>query len=235
MPASRADRTLSCAANWKARRRALLVRRSIRATVRSRSADDSDSRPAVRIPFRQQQRRHDRLQHLPRPDTRLLLIHEIVHQQIKNRPIRRLMRSRLPLTPSLPSTNASQSNATLSQTLFERKTKGRDFPALYWRVGALLRGGPSGRLVETCPIRYSDGASTRVDPRETAHVIPSEAPTSTGTAGPRKSPPASGGRLRCRRVPESRGPPRLVLDMSAPLVSFGNVVSSSVTTPRPVV
>lgn len=157
MPASRADRTLSCAANWKARRRALLVRRSIRATARSRSADDSDSRPAVRIPFRRQQRRqrrHDRLQHLPRPDTRMLVIHEIVHQQIKNRPIRRLIRSRLPLTPSLPSTNASQSDATLSQKLFERKTKGPDFPALYWRVGALLRGGPSGKLVETCPQRW---------------------------------------------------------------------------------
>lgn len=44
--------------------------------------------------------------------------------------------------------------------------------------------GPSRKLFETRPICDSDGAITPVDPRETAHVTSSEAPTSTGAADP---------------------------------------------------
>ncbi len=61
------------------------------------------------------------------------------------------------------------------------------------------RGGPSGRLVETCPGRVSDGASASVDPRSTAQGPPLKTIHAADATSIRRPPPASGSCLRCRR------------------------------------
>ena len=112
--------------------------------------------------------------------------------------------------PAIPHTCATRHQPHVREitsapsSLTSATTKGlpRQFPG-----GADLRGGgASGRLVETCPAGDSDGASTPVDPRWTAHVAPSEAPTAAGAASIRRRPSTSKSRLRSGRVSESRGP-----------------------------
>ena len=91
-------------------------------------------------------------------------------------------------------------------------------------------GGPSGRLVETCPAGDSDGARTPVDPCSTARTTPPETPTTADTAGhpktffnERKPPTLLAG-------PSKPRPDRLALDTSDSLASCENAVSSSATT-----
>lgn len=91
-------------------------------------------------------------------------------------------------------------------------------------------GGPSGRLVETCPAGDSDGARTPVDSCSTARTTPPETPTTADTAGhpktffnERKPPTLLAG-------PSKPRPDRLALDTSDSLASCENAVSSSATT-----
>ena len=120
--------------------------------------------------------------------------------------------------PAIPRTSATRhltsvteiTSAPSSPTSATTKGLPRQFPG-----GADLRGGgPSGRLVETCPTADSDGASAPVDPCETAHVTgltqgsaprsstaspttpPSSKPAPTPTASPTLGPDKPGDTLR---------------------------------------
>lgn len=106
----------------------------------------------------------------------------------------------------------------------------RGLPRQFPGGADLSCGGPSGRLVETCPAGDSDGARTPVDPCSTARTTPPETPTTADTAGhpktffnERKPPTLLAG-------PSKPRPDRLALDTSDSLASCENAVSSSATT-----
>ncbi len=119
-------------------------------------------------------------------------------------------------SPTPPSTPRPEATATAEQP--------RQVARLF------VSGGPSGRLVETCPAVSSDDASAPVDPGSMAGTTAPESPTAVVTAGIRRPSSTSGSSLRCRRVPKSHGPTGWALDTSDSLASCENAVSSSATT-----